>query len=416
MAEIAAAESGQGAGVAVDTPVTPWPTSPGQPGAAQRHRLRKGVAPVAEGEGPAHRALPARREDLDAGQRRAVFDTILALPAAMGDPHTHAGLGLRKLHRSGIWRPGSGFGLRLVFWLAADLLALVRVGSHEDVRRFLRNCTLDRLRPGALLWRLPGGRLRKLVECVPNFSEGRDRAVIDAIAEAIRDRPAHAARRRSRSRHQPHGLHAGRAARGGGRGALARRARGPAAHRHAHAAGRAPAGRRARRLPVRAGVGRDDGRLRGARERVRPPRGRGARRSGLPLRAAARGRAPPDACSRSGRGSTKAWPSGSRSPSGSPTTARPPSCPSGRDRRGRARLPDRLQRQRPGDQGAGPPHRPRHPRGRPRPGQPGEAEGGARDRLVGRGVRPGAGLDQPRGLPETPPHVAFEAASRRRGR
>jgi glutamate formiminotransferase/formiminotetrahydrofolate cyclodeaminase len=28
--------------------------------------------------------------------------------------------------------------------------------------------------------------MRKLVECVPNFSEGRDRAVIDAIAEAIR--------------------------------------------------------------------------------------------------------------------------------------------------------------------------------------------------------------------------------------
>jgi glutamate formiminotransferase/formiminotetrahydrofolate cyclodeaminase len=29
--------------------------------------------------------------------------------------------------------------------------------------------------------------LRKIVECVPNFSEGRDRAVIDAIADAIRD-------------------------------------------------------------------------------------------------------------------------------------------------------------------------------------------------------------------------------------
>jgi glutamate formiminotransferase / formiminotetrahydrofolate cyclodeaminase len=28
--------------------------------------------------------------------------------------------------------------------------------------------------------------MRKLVECVPNFSEGRDRAVIDAIAEAVR--------------------------------------------------------------------------------------------------------------------------------------------------------------------------------------------------------------------------------------
>jgi glutamate formiminotransferase/formiminotetrahydrofolate cyclodeaminase len=31
--------------------------------------------------------------------------------------------------------------------------------------------------------------MRKLVECVPNFSEGRDRAVVDAIAEAIRATP-----------------------------------------------------------------------------------------------------------------------------------------------------------------------------------------------------------------------------------
>ncbi len=31
-----------------------------------------------------------------------------------------------------------------------------------------------------------GDRVRKLVECVPNFSEGRDRAVIEAVAEAIR--------------------------------------------------------------------------------------------------------------------------------------------------------------------------------------------------------------------------------------
>ncbi len=28
--------------------------------------------------------------------------------------------------------------------------------------------------------------MRKLVECVPNFSEGRDRAVIEAIADAVR--------------------------------------------------------------------------------------------------------------------------------------------------------------------------------------------------------------------------------------
>ncbi|MGH7339792.1 MAG: hypothetical protein ACREKH_04810 [Candidatus Rokuibacteriota bacterium] len=76
--------------------------------------------------------------DLYDEQRRAVFDVILGLPRAMGDPHTHAGLGIRKLHRSGIWEARAGLGLRLVFGLQPDMLSLVRVGSHEDVRRFLR--------------------------------------------------------------------------------------------------------------------------------------------------------------------------------------------------------------------------------------------------------------------------------------
>lgn len=75
---------------------------------------------------------------LDDGQRRAVFDTVLALSVAIGDPHIHAGLGLRKLHRSGIWEARVGLGLRLVFGMQPDLLALVRVGSHEQIRRFLK--------------------------------------------------------------------------------------------------------------------------------------------------------------------------------------------------------------------------------------------------------------------------------------
>jgi mRNA-degrading endonuclease YafQ of YafQ-DinJ toxin-antitoxin module len=76
--------------------------------------------------------------DLDHEQRQAVLDVILSLPRAMGDPYTHAGLGIRKLHRSGIWEARVGLGLRLVYGLQADLLALVRVGTHEDVRRFLK--------------------------------------------------------------------------------------------------------------------------------------------------------------------------------------------------------------------------------------------------------------------------------------
>jgi mRNA-degrading endonuclease YafQ of YafQ-DinJ toxin-antitoxin module len=75
---------------------------------------------------------------LEAERRAAVFEAILALPRALGEPHRHAGLGLRKLHASGVWEARVGLGLRLVFALEAGLLTLVRVGSHEDVRRYLR--------------------------------------------------------------------------------------------------------------------------------------------------------------------------------------------------------------------------------------------------------------------------------------
>mgnify|MGYP001162058478 CR=1 FL=1 len=76
--------------------------------------------------------------DLDPQQRAAVFEVLLALPTALGAPHTHAGLGIRKLHRSGIWETRVGLGLRLVFALEPNLLSLVRVGTHDEIRRFLR--------------------------------------------------------------------------------------------------------------------------------------------------------------------------------------------------------------------------------------------------------------------------------------
>jgi len=77
--------------------------------------------------------------DLDDSERTAVFDCILALPKALGDPHAHAGLGIRKLHASGIWEARVGLGLRLVFTLEPRLLTLVLVSTHEHVRGFLRD-------------------------------------------------------------------------------------------------------------------------------------------------------------------------------------------------------------------------------------------------------------------------------------
>jgi mRNA-degrading endonuclease YafQ of YafQ-DinJ toxin-antitoxin module len=85
-------------------------------------------------------AEPFQRDvrGLSETHRLAVFDAMLALPRALGDPHTHAGLGIRKLHASGIWEARVGLGLQLVFALETDRLTLVRVGSHDEIRRFLR--------------------------------------------------------------------------------------------------------------------------------------------------------------------------------------------------------------------------------------------------------------------------------------
>jgi mRNA-degrading endonuclease YafQ of YafQ-DinJ toxin-antitoxin module len=76
--------------------------------------------------------------DLGEDQRRAVFEVMLGLSRALRDPHLHAGLGIRKLHRSGVFEARVGLGLRLVFAVDDEVLALVRVGSHDEVRRYLR--------------------------------------------------------------------------------------------------------------------------------------------------------------------------------------------------------------------------------------------------------------------------------------
>jgi mRNA-degrading endonuclease YafQ of YafQ-DinJ toxin-antitoxin module len=76
--------------------------------------------------------------DLAADRKAALFDVMLSLPRALGEPHLHSGLGIRKLHRSGIWEARMGLGLRLVFTVEPDLLTLVRVGTHDEIQRYLR--------------------------------------------------------------------------------------------------------------------------------------------------------------------------------------------------------------------------------------------------------------------------------------
>jgi hypothetical protein len=62
------------------------------------------------------------------------FERLMALPKAMGSPHNHAGLGIRKLHPSGIYEARVGLGLRILFALRDDQTILIRVGSHLEIR------------------------------------------------------------------------------------------------------------------------------------------------------------------------------------------------------------------------------------------------------------------------------------------
>lgn len=66
-------------------------------------------------------------------------DIIPKLPKAVGKAHAHAGIGLRKIHPGGIFEARMGLGLRLVFAIRAGALVLHRIGSHEAIRKYLKD-------------------------------------------------------------------------------------------------------------------------------------------------------------------------------------------------------------------------------------------------------------------------------------
>lgn len=68
----------------------------------------------------------------------AVLRMLLELQSALAKPHEHSGLGLRKLHPSGIWEARIGLSLRVLFRLAADEAILLFLGTHDEVKRFVR--------------------------------------------------------------------------------------------------------------------------------------------------------------------------------------------------------------------------------------------------------------------------------------
>ena len=70
-------------------------------------------------------------------ERVRCLELLLSLPKAMGHPHRHSGLGIRKLHRSGVYEARVGLGVKLLFAMRQDQVILLTGGSHDHVRKYL---------------------------------------------------------------------------------------------------------------------------------------------------------------------------------------------------------------------------------------------------------------------------------------
>ncbi len=69
--------------------------------------------------------------------RVEIGKAIDLLQESLGHPHRHAGLGIRKLVSS-YFEMRVGLDLRLVFRLDVDAIIFVFAGTHDEVRRFLK--------------------------------------------------------------------------------------------------------------------------------------------------------------------------------------------------------------------------------------------------------------------------------------
>lgn len=69
--------------------------------------------------------------------RSEIGQAIDRLETALGQPHQHAGLGIRKLVKN-YFEMRVGLDLRLVFKLDSDSITFAFAGTHDEVRRFLK--------------------------------------------------------------------------------------------------------------------------------------------------------------------------------------------------------------------------------------------------------------------------------------
>jgi hypothetical protein len=71
------------------------------------------------------------------GHEAAVVRALAEMQAGFGQPHRHAGLGIRKLGAH-LFECRAGLKLRLIFIARKGVLTFDFAGDHQDVQNYLR--------------------------------------------------------------------------------------------------------------------------------------------------------------------------------------------------------------------------------------------------------------------------------------
>ena len=82
-------------------------------------------------------AAPRFLKSIPAGRETEVLMAMRGAVATFGQPHLHAGLGLRRIPPFMECR--CGLELRLIFQRERDALVFHFCGTHDEVRTFLKN-------------------------------------------------------------------------------------------------------------------------------------------------------------------------------------------------------------------------------------------------------------------------------------
>jgi hypothetical protein len=84
------------------------------------------------------KAAAAKLAELPDVDRAAIVACLQELPQKFGQPHLHAGLGLRRL-RAGVFEFRASRDLRGLFLWRRSEIRVERFGDHDAIQDYLRN-------------------------------------------------------------------------------------------------------------------------------------------------------------------------------------------------------------------------------------------------------------------------------------